>query len=589
MMFILLVQLEVVDVFYRLSKPSAPKAESSPPGRQGCQSVFGVFRISPPSRTKVIHAFGILGMIGPLHTVESGWITSEFAAWQFLISQMKGFKTERSIWLPIRPINHLFPDGSVIFGEAGCDRLRLPLPITPETHLDPEISASRFTARCLLSLDQMARKVKPGETLVLLLIGHGGVVHDGEFQFLVTTHPSNITGEAYITKGQLEEALKPCQGDILTICNSYYSGHLKSECWTLLCSATPDREADALSQSHSGHFRGSTFTACAVAQVAREHGLQVPLPRTDPEKERASLPLSLPPHSFSTPIAEFSLMKPSNISFTDFVDRMISMKEFVVENSINVFQVGGPKSTVSWTSVFPVHFTAEVMDRIGIKADSPDYVTNYNEVFPGQGLQGGHLPTPMSRSCQFSPLLTKLVFAMPDSIHALHTIAGVYTKAGEDLRRHIAEPERYPSPLEGGRIGEESLLIMLHSMNVQAVAVQYTARVLGWCDAADEVVAFVPQQITNWNLDEMLKNGIRVNELPWYLKEHHFPGYVHRYAVLQVFTGSFFFRLRPAMNRTSAQWLWTQWDAARRPEIPGSLWSEVMEKVGVMTKSKAIR
>ena len=479
-------------------------------------------------------------MTGPLHTVESGWITSDFAAWQFLISQMKGFKAERSKWLSIRPINHLFPDGSVIFGEAGCDRL--PLPITPETHLDPEISASRFTAKCLLSLDQMARKVKQGETLVLLLIGHGGVAHDGEFQFLVTTHPSKIIGEAYITKGQLEDALECCQGDILTICNSCYSGHLKSERWTLLCSATPEQEADALSQSYSGHFRGSTFTACAVAQVAHEHGLQVPLPRTDPEKERALLPLSLPPHSFSTPFAEISLVKPSNVSFTDFVDGMISMKEFLVENSINIFQVGGPKSMVSWTSVFPVHFTAEVMGQIGIKAESPDYVANYNEICPSPGPQGGPspLPTPMSRSCQFNPLLTKLVSAMPDSIHALHTMAGVYTKAGEDLRRHIAEPERYPSPFEGGRIGEESLLIMLHSMHVQAVAVQYTARVLGWCDAADEVVAFVPQQVTNWNLDEMLKNGIRVNELPWYLKDHHFPEYVHYYAVFKYLPVLFF-------------------------------------------------
>ncbi len=114
-------------------------------------------------------------------------------------------------------------------------------------------------------------------------------------------------------------------------------------------------------------------------------------------------------------------------------------------------------------------------------------------------------------------------------------------------------------------IGEENLLTMFYLMNVQAVTVQYTARVLGWCNAADEVMAFVPQQITNWNLDEMLKNSIRVNKLPWYLKEHHFSGYVHRYTVLQVFISSFFSRLRPVMNHISAQWLWAQWDAARRP------------------------
>jgi len=117
-----------------------------------------------------------------------------------------------------------------------------------------------------------------GEKLVLVLIGHGGF-KAGEFQFLVTTQTNETTGEASITKGELEVALKPCQGDILVICNSCYSGYLASERWTLLCSASPEQSVVSLSQSNSGHFRGSAFTACVVAQAAREHGLQVPLPR----------------------------------------------------------------------------------------------------------------------------------------------------------------------------------------------------------------------------------------------------------------------------------------------------------------------
>ena len=134
---------------------------------------------------------------------------------------------------------------------------------------------------------------------------------------------------------------------------------------------------------------------------------------------------------------------------------------------------------------------------------------------------------------------------------------------------------------------------MLYSMNVQAVVVQFVARMLGWCHTVDEVVVFIPQQITNWNLNEILneilKNSIRVKEVLWYLKDHHFLRYVHHYAIIQVFTSSFFTKMRPAMNCTYAKWLWPQWNTAERPEIPGSLWNEVMVKVGVMTKSKAIR
>ena len=69
----------------------------------------------------IIHAFGILGIVGPLIEANSGWMTTDFAAWIFLISNMKGYARERAVWRTICPINHLFPDGSVSFGEAGCD------------------------------------------------------------------------------------------------------------------------------------------------------------------------------------------------------------------------------------------------------------------------------------------------------------------------------------------------------------------------------------------------------------------------------------------------------------------------------------
>jgi hypothetical protein len=167
------------------------------------------------------------------------------------------------------------------------------------------------------------------------------------------------------------------------------------------------RLAEALTESGSGHFRGSAFTACLVAQAAREHGLLVPLPEDDLDSERVSLPLpfSPPPHSFSTPAtAQLSIIKPSSISFEEFVGRMMDVKEFLIENSLNVFNVTGSKSLVSWTSirVLPVDLTAEVVGEIGVKADSADFVTRFNETCqcatvamegpsPTTSLQGGLL------------------------------------------------------------------------------------------------------------------------------------------------------------------------------------------------------
>jgi hypothetical protein len=139
-------------------------------------------------------------------------------------------------------------------------------------------------SQCFAALREMMEKVKQGEKLVLLLIEHGGLSVDGQFQFLITqaTKPNMRSGEAYIMKDQLEVLLKPCQGDVLIICNSCFSGGLISEHWALLCSATPEISSDTLSQSGSGYFRGWVFTACLVAQVAREYGLLVPLPQADP-------------------------------------------------------------------------------------------------------------------------------------------------------------------------------------------------------------------------------------------------------------------------------------------------------------------
>jgi len=123
---------------------------------------------------------GILGIVGPLTGLNSGWMITDFGTWAFLITQMKGFSPACSIWHTIRPISPLFLDVSIIFGEVGCDRLMLSLPVPFKAQIDPVISAQIFNTKCLLSLKGMALSIQPGKKIVLLLIEQGSF-GDGGF------------------------------------------------------------------------------------------------------------------------------------------------------------------------------------------------------------------------------------------------------------------------------------------------------------------------------------------------------------------------------------------------------------------------
>lgn len=322
---------------------------------------------------------------------------------------------------------------------------------------------------CLILLQQMAGKVKQGEMLVLLLIGHGDV-KNGEFQLVVLTQPDKIVAEAFISKGGLENVLESCKGDVLVICNSCYLGLLVSDHWTLLCAAAPDQLADALVQSGSGYVRGSAFTACLVAQAAHEHGLQVPLPRADLRTTDSEdlglcpLPPSAPSHSFP---AQFSTLKPLNtgMSLKEFVGHMQDIEKLHVAQSANHFQTSGLNSTVNWTRILPIEFSSEVVGQIGVKVDSANFVTRYNEIFKGS--QGGPLLTLDSRTLQLDPLLIKLATAMPDIEQVLPgTREIIYAQICADVRRYIAEPQRFASPFKCHMIHEDSLLLILRAMHV---------------------------------------------------------------------------------------------------------------------------
>ena len=72
-------------------------------------------------------------------------MVTNFTAWIFLISHMNGYSDKRSLWRTIRQINYMFPNDFVTFGDAGCDRLQLPLLSPLETDSDkPEFTANVF-------------------------------------------------------------------------------------------------------------------------------------------------------------------------------------------------------------------------------------------------------------------------------------------------------------------------------------------------------------------------------------------------------------------------------------------------------------
>ena len=90
----------------------------------------------------------------------------------------------------------------------------------------------------------------------------------------------------------------------------------------------------------------------------------------------------------------------------------------------------------------------------------------------------------------------------------------------------------------------------------------------------------------------MILQGVKVNELARYLEHRYFHGYVQRRAIFcfdSRWLLTFFFRMRPTMDRNSAQWLSMKWVTAGRPVISRSEWGSLVEGVGIMTERDVMR
>ena len=117
---------------------------------------------------------------------------------------------------------------------------------------------------------------------------------------------------------------------------------------------------------------------------------------------------------------------------------MLDMERFLVENSINIFQVKGSQSMVAWTKILPIEFTAGIVGQFGVKAESADYAAVFNQTISSEGLQEGTSPTLVSHSChRFDPLLVKLATGMSKVEHVPRTHEALNANICREFLQHI--------------------------------------------------------------------------------------------------------------------------------------------------------
>ncbi|KAJ7581230.1 hypothetical protein C8J56DRAFT_1168763 [Mycena floridula] len=514
-----------------------------------------VLSISPMAPKFVV--FSILSVAGPLENRDSGWMMTDWSLFMTLFASQPGFDASRLQYRTIRNILPHFPDGRFIFGEGGCDRLNIPIPqcIASDIENQPELEAAVFAAACIHGLITAASKVKSGEKLVLLLIGHG-VRYKSEFRLCIST-TSGRDAEAYITKGQLEFAVMDCRGDVLVVCNSCYSRGLESTRWELVCASGAHEEAEALAISASGCVRGSAFAVCALAAAGQEQGIVLPLPRSDPQPlatsslPMAQLPDSPPPHSFT--LLSRPLAIPSSQPMSSFVNRMKKLERFLIFQSGNQFQVQGFSSHHPWHHQLPIMLTQSLVDDVTVYPEiSSSNVDFLKEAFRAQGSSSSTLTLasmPLNSVRHQMDILAPEYGLLPRYLHV---------REGQDASLCLQYLQA-PNSLSEPEIS--SLAFILRSRNIQSVAAQLTARNLGWWSGS-RIVSFLSLEETREGkraFEDMVEAGIPVNQFCLLF--------------LDTFEGMW-----SGNDRASLWWLAQQWQDFGRPKVSLHQWSLVVNE-----------
>ncbi|KAJ7693600.1 hypothetical protein B0H17DRAFT_1199722 [Mycena rosella] len=420
---------------------------------------------SSPASPPPIIFFSVLGVAGSLQDPDVEWMLHDWLIFTTLIASRPGFDPIRFRYRCIRDILPVFPDGTFLFGEAACDRLCFRIPpcmFDEHTHQIETSSAQDFVVGCLIDIVKCAYDVQPGEKLVLLLVGHGTRDSTGQFNLCITTQ-SNSSGEAWLTKAQLESAVEKCQGQVLVV-------------W-------PTELAEALTASASGKVRGSAFSLCALAEVGYEQGIVIPVPRSErrPKGKTISdmpkLPASPLPHSFSG-TSRLVHRPSSNRSATAFLDSMLRKERRLIYKSEQSFRQHGFTNNTPWYDEIPVALSQSVVD---------DVTT----------------PTSTAGICPAS--VARAGFRLLDNPQSLR-------RDGTDAE-YCARFLRDPSSLTEGQISD--LISALRTRHIQSVVVQLIATNLGWTPNSRVAQFLALPEVTRGEplSEDMVESGILFDDL----------------------------------------------------------------------------
>lgn len=155
------------------------------------------------------------------------------------IRELIGARDDMSIWLCGTPIRR---GRRFLLGDPDCDRIAFnPPPFETLLSAEPNGLAIKF----LIAVMKKSDRLSAGETLVIVLVGHG----EDDHSFTVG---GDGRQNCKICKEQLEESVGHAKGNILVIITACHSGSWMSPHWTLLAATGLDKEAPLIAISGSG-------------------------------------------------------------------------------------------------------------------------------------------------------------------------------------------------------------------------------------------------------------------------------------------------------------------------------------------------
>jgi hypothetical protein len=190
------------------------------------------------------------------------WMTIDFVALHHLIGAPDGL----SKWLCGTTIR---TNRGFFMGDPAGDRIVFdPPPFETVFSGQPSDLVLKYTTE----VAKASSLLSAGDTLVLVLVGHGD--KDDDHSFFVGYDCDSCFR---LKKDHLEDCVRGTKGDILLISTACFSGSWKSQYWTLLAAAGADQEAPLIAASGSNEYRGF-FTNALLAEYADEFKIRPPYP-----------------------------------------------------------------------------------------------------------------------------------------------------------------------------------------------------------------------------------------------------------------------------------------------------------------------